>query len=134
MANEKDKPGKGRIAYPDCLYVCFPIEAIESGFLRELNAAELRRWLALLRVANQQRKTTGEKFQIADKQLRKLDGASQRTGYRAIRGLEARGVIWVNWNTKPLAYVLNWPSEWRGRRGRLLTPPKPCMAPEWPKS
>jgi len=134
MAVDKDKLGKGRIAYPDHMFVSVPIEAIDSGFLRELNAAELRRWLALLRVANQRCKIVGEKFQVTEEELRKFDRASQRTAYRATRGLQARGVIWVNFDTKPLTYLLNWPTEWRDRKNHPLAREKQCLAPAWPKS
>lgn len=134
MTRGRNKHGKGRIAFPDGLWVAVPAKAIESGLLRELNASELRRWLVILREANAQSKEVGEKFQVTLEKLEQQDGASQRTSYRATRGLQARGVIWVDWNTKPLTYVLNWPTEWCDRRGRVLERNNlQAMAPVWPK-
>jgi ABC-type hemin transport system ATPase subunit len=133
-ASHKEKPGKGRIAFPDQLFVAVPIEAIESGLVRELNGGEIKRLLALLRVANHQCKEVGQRFQVRDEDLRRLDGASQRTAYRATRGLQARGVIWFTSDTKPFTYILNLPSEWRDRKGRPLAMAKPNLAPAWPKA
>jgi hypothetical protein len=120
--------------FPGYLFVAVPIEAIESGLVRELTGGEIKRLLALMRVANQQRREVGQPFQVRDEDLRKLDGASQRTAYRATRGLEARGVIHVKYDTKPFTYIFNWQSEWRDRESHRLARGKPNLAPVWTKA
>jgi len=134
MGSRNGKTGEGRIAFPGYLYFAVPIEAIESGLVRELNGGEIKRFLALLRVANHQCKEVGQRFQVRDEDLRRLDGASQRTAYRATRGLVARGVVHVKYDSKPFTYVFNWPSEWRDRKGRPLATAKPNLAPVWSKA
>jgi hypothetical protein len=129
MQTPKPNPREKRIAYPGCLWVAVPMPAFDRGLLRELNSGEIRRFLAILRVANQQAKQVGEKFQVTLRDLAKIDGASQRTAYRATRRLQARGVIWFTTDTKPSTYILNCPSEWRDRNGRLLDTSKQCEAP-----
>lgn len=133
MQSTNAKPGDGRIAFPDQLFVAVPMQVFESGLLRQLNGREIKRFLSLLRVANLQSKMVGHKFQATLKDLEKIDGVSQRTAYRATRGLEARGVIWFTSDTKPFTYILNLPSEWRDRKGRPLDTSKQCLAPVWRK-
>lgn len=42
-SSRKDKPGKGRIAFPDQLFVAVPMEAFQCGLLHELNGSEIKR-------------------------------------------------------------------------------------------
>jgi hypothetical protein len=97
----------------DTHYFSVPIAPYETGLARCLRPAEFKRYCTLLRVGNYY---CGSDTVVSDlRELRKLDGLSERARWRINRKLEEYGLIQVL-SGRPLTYLLRRPEVWRPPR------------------
>ena len=94
----------------DTPYFSVAIALYETGLARSLRPAEFKRYCTLLRVGNYH---YGSDTVVSDlKELRKLDGLSERANWLINRKLEEYGLIQVL-PTRPFTYLLRRPESWR---------------------
>lgn len=97
----------------DTPYFSVPIALYETGLAHCLRPAEFKRYCTLLRVGNYH---YGASRLVADlRELRKLDGLSERASWRINRKLQEYGLIQVL-RSRPFTYLLRRPEFWRPPR------------------
>ena len=121
VANEKNRPGAGRIPFPGEPFYSVPTKLHECGLARELTGSEFKRYSTFLRLANCHRR---KDFRVTLPKLAELDGVSPRRAHEVHPRLEGRGLILVERNTNPYTYVVLLPSQWRDGKGQPYPPSK----------